>query len=87
MPSSRHLSGGLCKQRFGRWFAHLLAALRQGLSERGYLEGQNLRIEYRWADGYYDRLPSMAADLVRRRVGLIISTGGIVAARAVSSRA
>jgi putative tryptophan/tyrosine transport system substrate-binding protein len=66
-------------------FAHLLVALRQGLREKGYVEGQNLTIEYRWADGDYDRLPALAADLVRRDVTLIISTGGIVAARAVKA--
>jgi ABC-type uncharacterized transport system substrate-binding protein len=65
-------------------FAHLLVALRQGLREKGYVEGQNLTIEYRWADGDYDRLPALAADLVRRDVTLIISTG-IVAARAVKA--
>ena len=64
-------------------FAHLLAALHQGLRDKGYVDGQNLTIEYRWADGHYDRLPALAADFVKRRVALIISTGGVVAARAV----
>ena len=66
-------------------FAHLLSALRQGLRDKGYVDGQNLTIEYRWADGNYDLLPALAADLVRRRVALIISTGGIVAAQAVKA--
>jgi ABC-type uncharacterized transport system substrate-binding protein len=48
-------------------YARMVAAFRQGLKEAGYVEGQNVAIEFRWAEGHYERLPDMAADLVRRK--------------------
>ena len=56
--------------------ATVVAAFHQGLAETGYVEGQNLAIEYRWAEGRYDRLPALAADLVGRKVDLIVASGG-----------
>jgi putative ABC transport system substrate-binding protein len=53
-----------------------LAGLHQGLKESGFVEGANLRIEYRWANGYYDRIPTLGADLVRRQVAAISVDGG-----------
>ncbi len=66
-------------------FARLVDAFRQGLGEEGYVEGRNVAIEYRWAEGHTDRLDSQAADLVRRGVSVIAATGGVPAARAAKS--
>ena len=57
-------------------YAHLAAAFRQGLQESGYVDGRNVAIKYRWAEGQNDRLPAMAAELVQRHVNLIAVGGG-----------
>ena len=65
---------------------YLVRAFRQGLSEIGYVEGQNVAIEYRWANGKYDRMPTMAVELVRHQVAVIVAdTPGVMAAKAATT--
>ena len=70
-------------------YARMSAALRRSLNDAGYIEGQNVAIEYRWAEGQFDRLPDLAADLVRHQVSVIFAGGGVdpsLAAKAATSK-
>jgi ABC-type uncharacterized transport system substrate-binding protein len=67
---------GLLDQRSPDELADRLRGFRQGLKDTGYVEGENVAIEYRWAEGQYDRLPELAAELIRRQVAVIAATGG-----------
>ena len=70
-------------------YARMTAALRKSLNDAGYIEGQNVAIEYRWAEGQFDRLPDLAADLVRHQVSIIFAGGGVdpsLAAKAATSK-
>jgi putative ABC transport system substrate-binding protein len=67
------------------YLGQFVEALRKGLAEQGFVEGQNLAIEYRWAEGHYERLPALAADLVERKVAAILAMGGTDPARAAKA--
>jgi putative ABC transport system substrate-binding protein len=76
---------GLLSSRSPAVDTSLIAVIRQGLNESGLVEGQNVALDYRWADGQYDRLAALAADLVRRQVAVIVTMGGDVSALAAKA--
>ena len=76
---------GFLSTRSPQEAAHLVRAFHRGLSENGFVDGQNLTVDFRWADGRYDRLPALAAGLVRRLVKVIAATGGEPAALAAKA--
>jgi putative tryptophan/tyrosine transport system substrate-binding protein len=78
MPVVGFVSGQSNEERFG-------AAFRKALNEAGYVEGQNVMVEYHWLDGHYDRLPALVADLVRRQVAVIATPGNTPAALAAKA--
>jgi ABC-type uncharacterized transport system substrate-binding protein len=73
LPVVGFLNSGALEERL-----HLVSAFRRGLGETGHVESRTLAIEYRWSEGHYERLPVLAADLVRRRVAVIVATGDTV---------
>jgi ABC-type uncharacterized transport system substrate-binding protein len=76
---------GLLSSRSAATDTHSIAVIRQALNERGFVEGQNVVIDYRWADGQYDRLPALATSLVHRQVALIVAIGGEVSGLAAKA--
>ena len=80
MPMIGFLNGASAAE-----FPHLLAAFRKGLIETGFVEGRNITMEYRYAGGQYDRLPELAADLVSRKVSVIVATAGTPTIRAAKA--
>jgi putative ABC transport system substrate-binding protein len=66
-------------------YAPFVAAFHRGLSETGYVEGRNFAIEFRWAEGHYDRLPALATDLVSRKVDVVVTSGGVASALAAKT--
>src|SRR3954453_15746512 len=77
---------GFLSSRSSHESAHLIAGFIRGLAENGYADGQNVVIEYRWAEGQYDRLAALAAELVGRAVSVLVAAGGDQAALAAKAK-
>lgn len=80
MPAIGFLSGRAAEDS-----GYLVAAFKQGLADDGFVEGKNVDLQYRWADGDYDRLPGLAAEFVRRQVAVLVAVGGDASARAAKA--
>jgi putative ABC transport system substrate-binding protein len=76
---------GLLSSRSSDESGYLTAAFHRGLAESGYIDGRNVAVDYRWADGQYDRLPALAAEMVRRPIAVLVSSGGDPVAMAAKS--
>lgn len=76
---------GLLAVRTPKFDAPLVEAFKRGIAETDYVEGKNIAIEYRWADGHFDRLPALADELVQKQVALIVTFGGTASARAAKT--
>ena len=83
--SSRKPSIGFLSARSARESAHLVDAFRKGLAENGLIEGQNVTIDYSWADSHYERLAGLAAEFASRQLSVLISVGGDMTAKAALS--
>ena len=84
-PPAMPVIGYLNAQALEGFTERLLRGFRQGLREAGYIEGENVAIEYRWAENQYDRLPTLANELVRRRVAVIVGVGALASAFAAKA--
>ena len=75
-PTKMPVIGFLNGFSLAEWAKHAVAGFHQGLNETGFVEGRNVAIEYRWAEGQFDRLPALVAELIRRKVDVLVVTGG-----------